>query len=486
MQASRDDAFLFQSIVDEHQGPCQTRSGAIPEGLTGTLLRVGPGVQRLGDDVLAFFDGHTLVAGVTFEGGRAHARTRHARTPVFERETLAQKQLERRAFTNLPGWWANFFKLELGSSPLQDVLWLGGRLFAISEQGWLELDALTLETRGLLPLPVQRGPQDWLAFMPRLTADGQRLIAQVVVRKGLKPDTARFFELDGKLEVHREVSTTLQHNNAFVHEQAYTPRWHVQFEFPLKLKPFSVLAGKKTVADCFAREKKPCVLHLVPRDGGEPLRLDVPDGAGSIFHIANAWEEGETVIVDAVAEEVMPDFYSAEPDELRARNSRPDTKTPPGHLHRYTVDTRARTITARTLLPLVIEQSIVNRARFGLKHRYVYAATPGTAGGERDPMMFLNFHALARIDVDSCTHTQWDFGPRCFVGQPAFCARPGASDEDDGWVLTWVLDAARARTEVAIFDARDFAKGPIAQVDLGTLLPGYNHSRFYSEVRLSP
>jgi carotenoid cleavage dioxygenase-like enzyme len=273
------------------------------------------------------------------------------------------------------------------------------------------------------------------------------------------------------------VSTTLRHNNAFVHEQAFSARWHVQVELPLALRPFAVLAGRRPVLDCFAREDGPCVLHLVPRDpdGGEPLAIPCPDGARAVFHVANAWDEGDVVIVDAAVEDAVPDLCVAAPDDLRARQKTADAPVPPGRLMRFLVDTRARTMTATVLASIDCEQPTVSRARYGQRHRYVYCATPGGSAAAN----FLHHHAVARIDTEAGTHAMWDFGPRSFVGQPAFVAR--GSDEDDGWLLAWVLDAARGRTDVAIFDARAIERGPVAVLDTGTLLPGYNHARFYAD-----
>ena len=68
------------------------------------------------------------------------------------------------------------------------------------------------------------------------------------------------------------------------------------------------------------------------------------------------------------------------------------------------------------------------------------------------------------------------------VSPCAFVARPGATEEDDGWVLTWRLREEGA--SVAILDARAVEKGPVATLDLGVHLPGVSHTRWAAGLRL--
>lgn len=49
--------------------------------------------------------------------------------------------------------------------------------------------------------------------------------------------------------------------------------------------------------------------------------------------------------------------------------------------------------------------------------------------------------------------------------------RPGATAEDDGWVLTLVYDAVATRTSLAILDAQRIEEGPVAWVHLPHHVP---------------
>jgi carotenoid cleavage dioxygenase len=52
-----------------------------------------------------------------------------------------------------------------------------------------------------------------------------------------------------------------------------------------------------------------------------------------------------------------------------------------------------------------------------------------------------------------------------------FVPREGATDEDDGWVLSYVYDNATDRSDVVILDAQDFGGGPVATIELPVRVP---------------
>jgi carotenoid cleavage dioxygenase-like enzyme len=45
-----------------------------------------------------------------------------------------------------------------------------------------------------------------------------------------------------------------------------------------------------------------------------------------------------------------------------------------------------------------------------------------------------------------------DFGTGCYVSEPVFVPRPGAADEDDGWVLSLVYDSTDHHSFLGIVD----------------------------------
>lgn len=48
-----------------------------------------------------------------------------------------------------------------------------------------------------------------------------------------------------------------------------------------------------------------------------------------------------------------------------------------------------------------------------------------------------------QVDMDTGSVDQYDHGRHCFMSQPVFVGRPGATAEDDGWLLSLTHDAGR-------------------------------------------
>ena len=67
-------------------------------------------------------------------------------------------------------------------------------------------------------------------------------------------------------------------------------------------------------------------------------------------------------------------------------------------------------------------------------------------------------------------------------GEPVFVARPGGIEEDDGVLLTVVLDGEARRSMLVVLDARDMAE--LARAEMKTHFPYGFHGSFVSASKL--
>ena len=123
----------------------------------------------------------------------------------------------------------------------------------------------------------------------------------------------------------------------------------------------------------------------------------------------------------------------------------------------------------RPLDDLNAEFPMINDAWLGRKNRYAYLQyipheIPAT------------FEALVRYDLTDGSHVRYDYGPGVYGSEAPFAARPGATAEDDGYVLTFVTDTRDWSSRVLVFDAAHIADGPVAQVKLPHRVPAGFHS----------
>jgi carotenoid cleavage dioxygenase-like enzyme len=82
---------------------------------------------------------------------------------------------------------------------------------------------------------------------------------------------------------------------------------------------------------------------------------------------------------------------------------------------------------------------------------------------------------LARHDRDTDTVVTHDFGPGTSVGEGIFVAAEGGTTDEDGWVLSYVFDAARGTSDLVVLDASDLAGPEVAAVELPRRVPAGFH-----------
>jgi carotenoid cleavage dioxygenase-like enzyme len=114
----------------------------------------------------------------------------------------------------------------------------------------------------------------------------------------------------------------------------------------------------------------------------------------------------------------------------------------------------------------------INGAFAGRPYRYGYTArssitarphgdtAPGRPDADAGPAI--------KHDLERQSSEVHDYGPGRVTAEPVFVPRPDADAvaEDEGWILSYVYDAGRDRSDVVILDARDFGGDPVATIRL--------------------
>jgi all-trans-8'-apo-beta-carotenal 15,15'-oxygenase len=480
---------VFRSQPEERAGSISDIRGTIPPELRGTFLRSGPGLMQVGSDSLNFFDGHALIAGVTFEGGAARFRSRFVRSPLYLEETAAQRLKKRRVFTNLPARWSNFFALELGNSAMHDVFSWGGKVVASNDPGHFALDPRTFEPLGPARFggAVRNGQE--MSPMPYRDPKSGRLVGWIKKVGGTSPDALSFVELDERFAV---VTQTPFHRLAaspvIVHDQRATERFYVAVEQAARLSAGKAIWGASTIYDSFQTPPlATATLLLVPRGReGALVRVPLPAPFEVAFHVINAFDEGEgRLVVDLVAYGGRIGFSAAAPRALRDRTGAEVVHGPVPTPTRFVIDTAAgRVVESKKLGELPGEAPEVSDAVMGAPYRFAYFPTSRPDANIPDRGGYFFYGGVSKLDVESGQTRAWFAEGDAVVSPVSFVARPSASDEDDGWLLVYVL--REAETEVVVLDARALDAGPVATIGLGTRLPGVSHVRWAADVMLAP
>jgi all-trans-8'-apo-beta-carotenal 15,15'-oxygenase len=308
----------FQTTATEG-GPVGLRvvEGEVPREISGAVWRNGPGRHGRGPDRYGHpFDGDGFIQRLTLEEGRATWTGRWVRTPEFTAEEAADRILFRNFGTNKPGGLlANIGRMRFKNAANTSVVAHAGRLLALWEGGLpTAIDPDTAGTLGRTDYGgALRNRFGWLdaALSPELPFSAHPRVDHAT---GELWNFGTAYGRQHRLLVHRvDADGHLSTRDLpldelpFVHDFALTRRWAV---FVLPATRFDIpraLLGLSTPVAALRVDHAPGTAWLVPRDGGEPVRIAVPPGF--VFHWAHAYDDDDgAVVLDGVEYPGFPDL----------------------------------------------------------------------------------------------------------------------------------------------------------------------------------
>ena len=474
-----------QELTDVSLTPVR---GTIPPDLVGTLYRNGPGrLERNGQRVHHPFDGDGMITALRFQEGAVALSNRFVRTAGWQEEEAAGKVLYRGVFGSQKpgGHLANAFELRRKNIANTGGGQLGEQLLALWEAAEPHaLDPRTLETHGISLLGgVLKKGEAFSAHpcfdpghhdRPRMVTFGVKTGPRSTIRLmefATETDPAAGIKA-GDLLCERKDSFN---GFAFLHDFAITPNWAVFLQNAIAFNPLPFVLGQKGAAQCL--QSKPdgqAKFWLIPRDSGafagqSPRIVDAPDGF--VFHHLNAFEDGDHVVVESI---VYDDFPSIGPDDDFAQVD--FDSIPEGSLHRCRLDLSREMVQTERIANRTCEFAMVNPQRQGLSAQYAWMAVAEREIGN-DPLQ-----AIQKLDLSSGDTSTWSAAPRGFVSEPLMVARPGASAEDDGWVLDLVWNGARGASDLVILNAADLSE--VALLELPLAIPHGLHGSWAASVGL--
>ncbi|MEO0967219.1 MAG: carotenoid oxygenase family protein [Cyanobacteria bacterium J06639_18] len=482
----------YQSLKQEFDYWIDEIEGEIPPELTGTLFRNGPGLLDINGQTFQHpFDGDGMISRISFSNGKAHFSNRFVRTSAYLEEQAAGEILYRGVFgTQKPGGWlANAFDFRLKNIANTNIIYWGGKLLALWEAADPHrLDPHTLDTLGKEHFNGVLSEGEAFAAHPRFDPSSSRDGgASCMVNFSTKPGLSTaitIFELDNKARVVRQHTHNVP-GFAFIHDFAITPNYCIFFQNPVTFNPLPFTLGIRGAGECVKFQAgKPTRAVIISRNppqtdkknnGNYRGQQTIEIESGFVFHHANAYEEGDEIIIDSICYESLPEV---EPNsDFRETNFE---SLKPGQLWRFHLNIKDNTSQKELIESCCCEFPTIHPDRVGRKNRYVYL-------GAVDPNVNGNapLQAFLKLDRETGEKQFWSAAPKGFASEPIFVPRnPGSNtgDEDDGWLLAIIYDSAEHRSDVVILDAKDLHRGPIAKLHLKHHIPYGLHGNFTSEV----
>jgi carotenoid cleavage dioxygenase len=254
------------------------------------------------------------------------------------------------------------------------------------------------------------------------------------------------------------------------HDMAFTKNFAILNDLPLFWNP--ELLEKNIHAVQFHPDMK-SRFAIIPRLG-QPDDIRWFDAEPTyVLHWINAYEEESCIILDGYfQEDPMPKSFPDAPPGYERMMAYLDQMCMKPKLHRWRFDLRDGSTQEERLDDRILEFGMINQRFLGRRHRYVYSALP-------EPGWFL-FRGLVKHDLMNRTSDTVEFGPGRFGSEAPFVPRIGATEEDDGYVITFITDVERDRSECVIYDARNLIAGPLCTIILPERICAGTHGTWAS------
>jgi carotenoid cleavage dioxygenase-like enzyme len=441
-------------------------TGEIPRDLDGIYLRNGPNPVFQPRGRYHWFDGDGMVHSVEFCGGKATYRNRWIRTRDFEAELAAGRALWpgliERPDPSAPrgggsgGW--------LKDTANTDILFHNGYALALWYQCGLpyKINARTLETIGA---------EDFGGALRRTISahaivdpeSGEMMFFDYSTRPPYM--TYNVVSARGELVHHAPIDLP---GPRLPHSMAATERYSILMDLPLFWDP-SLLARGVHKVSYFA--ELPSRFAVIPRDGANGDIRWFEAAPCYIYHVVNAWEDGDEIVMDACrVTDPAPSSARGEGELARMKAF----MRLEAQLWRWRFNLATGAIMEEQLDDATTEWPSINRHRIGRRSRYSYNA------------MVPHYEGLVKYDTQRGTSDRYLFGPGRSANEAPFAPRVGASDEDAGYVVTFVADEnAGDRGEVIILDAKNISSGPIARIEIPQRVPVGFHATWVPRAQLA-
>ena len=411
-------------------------TGAIPRELDGRYVRNGANPLSGFSDHPFFGDG--MVHGIRLSDGKATwYRNRYVQTPFITNPALdildmavALDMKASKANTHVVGHAGKILALEEGHFPYV----LDGDLGTVG------------------PTDFNGALKGSFTAHPKICPVTGELLA---FGYSAMPPFLRYLRVsaDGKLVQTEDITVG---GPTMMHDFNITRNYVVFMDLPAVFDLQLAMRGEMPIR---WDDNYPARIGVMPRNGADANVRWYEINPCYVFHPMNAYEDGDKIVIDVARFSHM------------WRASSLDFPNP--YLWRWTIDTRTGKVSEEQIDDRPGEFPRVADSVVGLKHRYGYLMGMSDAAGS-DPAGVSG--SLVKYDRQTGARSQIDLGPGCMPGEPVFVPAEGGKSEDDGYLMTFVYDAATNSSRFVVMDAATMESTPVASIALPRIPHGFHGS----------
>ena len=435
--------------------------GAIPTDIDGVYLRNTENQLHQPLGRYHPFDGDGMIHQIDFRGGTASYRNRWVRTRCFQAEQDAAGSLwgglmDGPGVSQRPGFGAHG---RLKDSSSTDIVVHAGKAISTFYQcgeGYV-LDPETLEQSGLAPWV----PLDGISAHPRV----DERTGELMFFNYSKQAPYMHYGVVGPDERLTTYQPIPLPGPRLPHDMIFSENWSILNDLPVF---WDAELLKRDVHAVRLHDDLPSRFALVPRHGGEVRWFEA--APTYVLHWLNAYEDGDEVVVDGYFQDNPTPGPLENEDGYGHLMAFVDEHSFLPRLHRWRFNLADGTTREERLDDRTLEFGMINHAYAGRPYRYAYSSTS-------KPGWFL-FNGFVKHDM--VTGESWSLAlpDGRYASEAPFAPRIGAVDEDDGYLVSFIIDENAGTSECVLIDCKNFEAGPVCRIALPHKISSGTHSHW--------
>ncbi len=449
----------FADLFEESDTDLEVQ-GTIPTWVCGALVRNGPAQWNMPESgrLNHWLDGLAMLHRFAISDGKVHYRNRWLQSrnrvsvDATGRNTYAQfdtdpkRSLWQKIATTVD------FPLQFGNNDFITVASFDEEWVAVGETPTqLSIDIDTLATKGPFTFK-DRMFSIWTC---------SHMIPDPVARRMYGFSTMgvpifgryQLWYVDGASRTRTKWATVKDRRPSWMHAFGLSEHYAVLTAFPLRCRTwqlfFNALIGKPFIQTFKWHDDEPTKGYLIERSSGRVVRrFELPPLFA--FHFANTWEEHGEVVFDIAA---YADASAIEAGRLNTVFGPDGGRYPSSTLQRFRVPVSGGKVQQQVLSDAPFEMPRINDGKSMRSYRYAYGFSYDAPGHF--------YNQLVKIDTQRTTANDTRWGPPgVFPSEPVFVPQDGATAEDDGVVLSVVLDVSgdEPTSWLVVLDATTFTE----------------------------
>jgi carotenoid cleavage dioxygenase-like enzyme len=446
--------------VDAEQ--LEVLEGAIPTDIDGIYLRNTENQihQPLGRHHP--FDGDGMIHQISFKDGQASYRNRWIRTRGMVAEQEAGQSLwgglmDGPGTSLRPGFGAHGGLKDTAST---DVVVHAGKAVSTFYQcgeGY-QLDPETLEHEGVSPW----APLDGVSAHTKVD---ERTGELLFFNYSKSAPYMHYGEVDKDGRTTNYIPVPLP-GPRLPHDMAFSENYAILNDLPVFWDEELLKRGVHAVR---LHDGLPSRFAVIPRHGTTADIRWFEAAPCYVLHFLNAYEEGDELIMDGYFQEnPTPPPLPDAPRGFGHMMSYLDEHSFQPKLHRWRFNLVDGTTKEERLDDQVVEFGMINQQYAGRPYRYAYSTLS-------KPGWFL-FTGFVKHDLLNGTSESMSLAEGCYASEAPFAPRINATDEDDGYLVSFTINEVTGKSECILIDAKRFTDGPVVRIALPHKLCSGTHA----------